>query len=249
MYVRTLYLLISFLFVDEAMLTTEASAQEFGFANENLTPTGISGTGQQDETLQAAVARNSRLWGVMWGERNDSPCHLQLWYERLETGARSGRVEWRDCSDKANRRMSTERSRRNVSVPEGIFITGLQACVNRNKVKGIRLSAEHGACVLGEDVMLNFKASERRDFRQGNSDQALRVDTPSILISCDDPRAVHHPAMWQVNCKKNDWTNQVNCPLGHVATGLQVSTRAGSGGKQIVQGIGMMCRELVRLGD
>ncbi len=226
-------------------LSTPVSAQGIEFTNSAVTR-AVSGTLGVLQQIESG-GDGGLLAFVMWGERSDAPCHIVTRATDMESGSSDSEL-FADCHRNSNKRFSTTNSRRSVRYNvQGYVVTGVQACMNlgNNRIKGIKLIGERLECVLGEDDTYYVMGSATSHFSQGGSDHTVRSDPAPRLVQCGTPQARKSRGSAQANCNDR-WRDEAMCSDSEVVTGLAISTRDGSSGRTVIQGIAPVCRRITR---
>lgn len=139
--------------------------------------TAISGRAGTDRTLAKPGSSNDAIYGVIIAERSDDPCFLQANFRDVTSNATSS-LRFAECDDN-NRNEGTDRSRVSMALPEGVFVTGINICLNgnRDKMKGIQLIGRYSGCVLGQPTYVassecTFFKANGIEYRLCNTDNA-----------------------------------------------------------------------------
>ena len=195
-------------------------------------------------TLERSFSENDAIYSVVAGEDSDDPCYLQVKFRDVTTGA--GTVATYDeCGGHREADLET------LSLPDGAFVTGVRVCLNssEDKIKGIQLIGNYGGCILGAASVTVVPAGCSSVIKISGHDYRLcNTDQPAYITrSCSsgiDPHFERNNCVGTKRGPDSDWEKTVKCPSGHVATGMKLNTRAGSGSRRMYNGISLVCYEL-----
>ncbi len=216
---------------------------------------GFSGRSNGAPIMLDAPNQRVFLTRITGFERSDEPCHFELEFARIRDYARANRgAEFTRChGSNANRMRGNPGSAKatRVRLP-GMFVTGVQVCLNRarDKIKGVSLRHEFGGCVLGENSV-SIPSNERTCTPNGNTCLSSRTG-PLEPLSCTGPELAQLGEAYyeRTNCRggnggpDDDWEAQANCPADHVAIGASFSTQPQGNGRLQANGIALNCRPI-----
>jgi hypothetical protein len=215
---------------------------------DDPTTTTTSGSGSTTTTrLAIADPSGFGLYGLRVAERSDEPCHVIALFEHLRNEGDDQTAVWSDCGPDG----PTARS--NAAAGFGdhdgrdprAFVTGIEACVNNDKVKGVRLS---GQKITPTGVM--------RDVRPAPP-SVLRVAGPLPRAHTPDETEPTYSVFWRSNCNDDDWRPGANCGPGMAASALilhhrtattQIGFRQVDAPRSQVSGLQLECRTVLRTG-
>jgi len=225
-------------------LSATAAAQEAALEG-GATTTEYSGKAHSRKAIMTkSAADNDAVFSVIMGERSDDPCYLQLRFRDVASGAESSKT-FNECSGDA-------KSLRTISLPKGAFATGVRVCLNASgdKVKGIQLLGNYGACLLGDEFVYAERAPCSSVVKVSGHDYRLCSNPqPSyVAMECSSSMQAYYE---RTNCQganngpDGDWEETVRCPAGKVATGMKLNLRDGGGDRKMYNGIALDCHDLV----
>lgn len=219
----------------------------------SATSTALSGNRGAEVILERESPADFAVYGFEASERSDDPCYLKVLYKDVQNGDTTVDL-FAECGDN-NQGRGTRKSREPRMLPDGVWAVGARVCLNRarTKIKGLSLMGAYEACIKGaETVLVSVNDCspvldiDSHDYRlcsdpDGDGYAELRCDAPSTGFV----RWFERP-----NCPgiargpDDDWEREVRCPANHVASGLLLSTADGGGDRQMIDGVGVQCREL-----
>ena len=181
-------------------------------------------------TRSRSVTANDAVVGIRAGERSDDPCYLQLLYRDVRTGS-----ETTSTYDKC---AGSERSVRKIELPDGYLMTGVRVCLNRRRtrLKGIQLVGGVAQCIVNNNGMY-----WGRDFFSGQT----------VLTQCTQASLEYDVDFERANCAggfgipDDDWETERHCQPGSVVTGFQLNEVSGGGSRRMINGIGLICHQLL----
>ncbi|MEL7014416.1 MAG: hypothetical protein AAFO72_14220 [Pseudomonadota bacterium] len=186
-----------------------------------------SGHEGQDRILRRNISENRALTGLYMSERYDAPCHLQTWYRSIQTQEPfAGTGGMFECGSKDG--IGTWESYRSVILPSEFRAVGVQVCMNKpgTKVKGVALIGFRQECETFSEADIHNEYQYWCWHRAARFERHKCVGSNSGVV--DD-----------------DWLEPAMCPYQHYAIGVKLSTRAGNGGRRIIDGIGLKCARFV----
>ena len=233
---------ILFLFV--GLYGNAAFAQQADLQGNSSTTSYSGKDKSQKSSFTKPASDNDAIFSVVMGERSDDPCYLKIRFHDVASGTESSKT-YDKCSGK-------EKSLRTITLPDEVFVTGVRVCLNSggDKVKGIQLIGNYGACLLGGDYVYVKPAPCGSVVNVSGHDYRLcSTNQPSfVALDCGNPIKPHFE---RTNCQgsnkgpDSDWEKTVNCPSGKVATGMKLNTREGGGKRRMFNGIALVCHDFV----
>ncbi len=223
------------------LASTPAVAQLTG----SQTPTAFSGNSGFTHRLTRTSAANESITAIVYAEKSDDPCYLQAKYRDLADNSAAVSATFDECNGALGAGSWQE-----VTLPLGAFATGLRICLNGDKMKGIQIIGRYGGCIMGEDNIFVAPDGCTVPIRFGlilGVEYRLCGEGGLHVIDCSEEVAEVDDQHERDNCPGTkqgpdaDWEKEVNCPSGRIATGLQLSTVAGSGGRKYIDGLALEC--------
>jgi hypothetical protein len=221
---------------------TAASAQHL---SNHPVPSSVSGNGTPNRTLVKPASANDAVHAVSFGEDSDDPCYFQVKFRDVATFTDQGSLTFSECDGHKVGDIRT------VSLPRGVFATGVRICLNtgEDKLKGIQLIAAYRDCILGAETVAvassctvnNISGVEYRVCNQDASPYTQRSCSLPVTSYFERPncRGSRHDEPDQ------DWEKIVSCPNGMIATGMKLHARDGSGDRNMIDGVQLQCDTLV----
>jgi hypothetical protein len=198
----------------------------------------------QKAIVERSFSQNDAIYGIVAGEDTDDPCYLQVKFRDVTTGAEAVGT-YQECAG------HQEGDLESLSLPDGAFATGVRVCLNQgeDKIKGIELIGNYGGCLLGAESVTVVPTGCSSVVKISGHDYRLcNTDQPSYITrSCNsgiEPYFERNNCVGTKSGPDSDWERIVRCPSGHVATGMRLNTREGSGGRRMYNGISLVCHEL-----
>jgi hypothetical protein len=179
--------------------------------------TSFSGHGTGDRTLSKSYTLNQAITGIHWQESTDDPCFLKAHFQNVASGAAGADLTHSGC---AGHSMGNEKS---VHLPDDFFVTKVQVCMDNgdDKIKGIEIKGQHIDCLLGASTYDAWESTP-------NGSQL-------VTYACAEKRdSAEH-----TNC--NTWSSERSCPTDYVATGMKLELASGSGDRDMIEGIALIC--------
>jgi hypothetical protein len=217
----------------------EADAREFEWIDRSAaeltaesSTTEFSGNGPAESTLSKDISYNAAMVGVEWGEDTDDPCYLKANYRDVATDATETSRTFDRCDGHNPGNMKY------VGLPFDHFVTGVKVCKNRDgdKIKGIKLYGQPTECRLGADSV--YRESGGSVFLPGPIEYTLHNDSEIVEVACGSATEVSYSAE-HTNC--DHWGTRRDCPTGMVATGMKFGLEDGSGDREMIEGIALLC--------
>lgn len=207
--------------------------------------TDFSGNGPSERWIVKSYDTNQALYGMNWGEDTDDPCFVEAKFRNIATGETGTARTWDECDG------HTPGNLKYIALPEDYFVTGVRVCLNddRDKVKGVQLIGQHILCVLGAEGA--YTSDDGASYYQGGGmEYVLHSDPETRFTSCEELErdSVTH-GHWgeHDNCEgdkdgpDSDWESVERCDSGKVATGFHFGIEAGSGDRNMIEGISLEC--------
>jgi len=197
--------------------------------------------------MSRPASDNDAMTGVTIGERSDDPCYLRLLYKDVLTGATGSTRTFDECD-------GDEGDVESVSLPSNGLVTGVRICLNsdRDKLKGIELIGNYGACLQGAEHVYLEPAPCSSVFNAGGSEYRLcDTDQPNFIeVDCRPDGLSAY--IERTNCDgsnngpDSDWESEAHCPAGMVATGVTLNVEDGGGDREMYNGIQLQCDDLIQ---
>lgn len=238
--------------------TINISLPEYYDAGNTRTESGRSGrTGGTEFDLSGGPNQPKFLRKIVSKQRRDSPCHLEAHYNSSDDSGESVESLTR-CNNNVNRREGNVSSFKQARLPIGAFVTGIQVCLNprRNKIKGIALFGNYGACLNGDQLTASPSSPKCRAkyFKDGGGvDRQVYCKDQSVPLNVRVCTPELRDWFTRTNCQASTpgtggWEPRVNCPTGQVAVGMKASGRLAStsSGRQRLQSLELVCATITR---
>lgn len=226
-----------------ASLSNLVSAGQLSKIQGNSVTTKYSGKdGSRKSSFTRPAINNDVIVSLSMAERSDDPCYLKIDYQNLTSDIKRTQI-YNECFGK-------EKSIIPISLPSGVYTTGIRVCLNSggDKIKGIQLTGYYEGCLIGKPVITSV--SQCSDIKAKGHEYQLCSNKKSVskVVDCEKPIRRSYE---RANCQgskgspDSDWEKEVNCPAGKVATGLKLNTRNGGGARRMYNGIALVCHDLV----
>ena len=226
-----------------ALAALPAGAQRL---SNHPVPTAVSGKGPTTTELGKPASSGGAVQAVTIGEDSDDPCHMEVKFRDVATGAEQSSLTFGGCAGRKVGDLLT------ASLPQGVHVTGVRVCLNSrgDKMKGLQLVGSHGECVLGADSVDVVSGGCSVVKISGHDYRLCDTGGPKkVTLSCSVPLTSY---VERPNCRgsrhdqpDDDWEKLVSCREGMVATGVKLRTVAGSGKRRMIQGVALTCDTLV----
>lgn len=218
-----LKLLTTGLALNFAIAPVSVSAQSFA---PGSVETGVSGN-SSSRTLIAPTLDNFGLNGVESQERSDEPCFVRTLREDLANSGTDGTRASNRCGGNG-----PTSSTMKVEFTDGhwagthVFVRAIRVCLNanRDKVKGFGIK---GSVVDANGTVMTLEQFDAANPPGPNAFNRL-FEATDERTNCDD---------------SGGWRAFVECPAGHIATGLVAHFATGNEPRRLT-GVALICRQV-----
>lgn len=202
--------------------------------------TTVSGNSSSTTTRLEAQSDDGRrygLYGARFLEKSDEPCHIVALFDSLTDPDINDLDLWSACGNGQTPNPGSNAAAGFGDVPgldRRAFVTGVEVCLNNNKVKGVRFT---GARIT------------RRGRIRAISPEPAAIGGAGSLSHTKNQVEPSDPIFWRTNCAgwtSDKWQSSVSCPATSAATALIVHHVAATGNSSRRQATGLQleCRNV-----
>lgn len=183
---------------------------------------GFSGkSGAQRATLDRSYIDEEYIDRLRGWEHSNDPCALSARYRHVETLATGGIEKWDECDGSNN-------DEAEVLLPTAYRSTGVAVCLSSDetKIKGFALLGRYPECIVDQSGT--------------HAGMSCAGGGTGIIEGVERANCPGSP-----NGYDGDWEPYAECPLGYVATGIEINHREGGGDRRMISGLQMHCNLLL----
>jgi len=198
--------------------------------------------------VPTSFGAREHVYAIEARERSDEPCDIRIRYRNVNGDIAvnlPGRFS--DCSNNSNNKNGTDGSEEEITMAAGQVPTGIQICLNGDKMKGMTMTGSLAFCMTSVGADLDF-CTQQFD----NTARDPRRDPPNFFERANCPGSNSHKV-------DGDWTTEAsvcpnvdidlpgnrtaNVPTAMVGMELHL-TSTNNGKRRYVSGIRALCKRM-----